>query len=124
MNDCIHASHCRLDRRLISDIANQNFYTSREHARCRSIEREGTDPETCLIQSMNDARTNRAGGPCNENNFFYIWQIYAIFLIWKQEFLLTCDTDWSQSPERSDEPRVLAPTCPFSAIPAGSGKPA
>jgi len=26
MNDCIHALHRRLDRYLISDIANQNFY--------------------------------------------------------------------------------------------------
>ena len=61
MNDCIHATHCRLDCHLISDIANQNFYALREHARCRSIEREGADPATCLIQSMNDTRPNSTG---------------------------------------------------------------
>ena len=65
MNDCIHALHRRLDRHLISDIANQNFYVMRESARCRSINREGTDPEPCLIQSMDDTRANSAGGACH-----------------------------------------------------------
>ena len=67
MNDCLHASHCRLNRHLVSYIADQNFYVLREHARCRSIYREGMDPETCVIQSVNDTRANSTGRSGNEN---------------------------------------------------------
>ena len=73
MNDCIHALHRRLDRHLISDIANQNFYTLREHARCRSIERKGTDMETCLIQRMDG--TTEIGESGHSFNAFSIDQV-------------------------------------------------
>ena len=61
VNDCIHALHCRLDRHLISDIANQNFYALREHAGCRSIERKGADLISGLMQRVDNTRTNGAG---------------------------------------------------------------
>ena len=54
MNDCIHASHCRLDRHLIIDIANQNFHALREYAQCRSIDRKGTDLTAFLVRRMDD----------------------------------------------------------------------
>ena len=54
MNDCIHALHRRLDRRLIRDIANQNFYALWECARCRRIDRKGTNLTACLVQRMDD----------------------------------------------------------------------
>jgi len=69
MNDCIHALHRRLDCHLISDIANQNFYALREHARCRNINRKGTDPEPWLVQILNNVWTNRTGRTGNENEF-------------------------------------------------------
>ena len=69
MNDCIHALHCRLDRHLISDIANQNFYALREHACCRSINRKGTDPEPCLMQRMDNTRTNCPSSACDKNKW-------------------------------------------------------
>ena len=54
MNDGIHASYRRLDRLLIRDITNQDFYTLREHARYRSINREGANLISCLVQRMDD----------------------------------------------------------------------
>ena len=61
MNDCIHVLHRRSDRRLVSDIANQNFYVLREHARGRSIERKGADLITGLVHRVDNARPNGAG---------------------------------------------------------------
>jgi len=78
MNDCIHALHRRLDCHLINDIADNNLYLWRKYARCKYINREGTNPVTGLIQSMYDTRSHSTSGTRNEDERRLVYRCHAL----------------------------------------------
>lgn len=72
MNDCMNALHCRFDGRLLRDIANYNIQVRREHACLGSINRKSTNLVSGMIDSVDNARPNGAGGACNKNEWFVL----------------------------------------------------